>query len=285
MLAAALAVAANVAFAPVQVREWPSSGGFDVVQADSSCVMAATYEFDGRAPVEFALIYDGDRAFLALTSMDWSNREGGAYPMIYLLGDKVWTGDATGIVEGYVKKGFVAGFEAGLLDDVAMADALFVTTGQGDTVVTHISLSGSAAGVATLRRCAGHVQRQNAERDRRERRWDYIAPDPFAAPAAPPSDLPDHTDTVTWASPPRPEFPDRALSRGVGEGTVSLSCTVQPNGSATACSILSETPAGVGFGQAALRSLSRARFGPQTVAAVAAGARATFAIRFSAATE
>jgi protein TonB len=85
---------------------------------------------------------------------------------------------------------------------------------------------------------------------------------------------------VTWQRQPAPEFPERAASRGIESGSVQLVCTVAANGSATNCSIVSEEPAGAGFGQAALRSMSRARFSPRTVDGVAEGGRARFTVRF-----
>ena len=282
---AALLLSAVLSTAP-QERDWPSSGGFDVLQLEEGCAAATTYDFDGRSPVKLSLIYTGEFAILALASRDWSNRDGQSYSMVYLLDEKAWTGDALGFVEGYADKGFTARFPPEFLQDFAAADDLFISTGDGATVVTHVSLDGSAGAVATLRRCADYVQRQNAERDRRERRWDYIAPDPFAAsPAAPlpaPGEKPADVSNVTWQRAPDLEFPERAASRGIESGTVTLTCSVQANGSATNCSIVDEDPSGAGFGQAALRSMSRARFSPRTVEAVATGGTARFTVRFSA---
>jgi protein TonB len=60
---------------------------------------------------------------------------------------------------------------------------------------------------------------------------------------------------VTWAQRPSARriselYPDRALRQGVG-GRVELSCSVRSNQS-LACSVANESPAGLGFGQAAL---------------------------------
>ena len=103
---------------------------------------------------------------------------------------------------------------------------------------------------------------------------------PVTIPLPPPPPRPPEISNVTWQRQPAPEFPDRAASRGIESGTVQLVCNVSPNGAATNCSIVSEDPSGAGFGQAALRSMSRARFSPRTVDGVAEGGRARFTIRF-----
>jgi len=88
------------------------------------------------------------------------------------------------------------------------------------------------------------------------------------------------TTNVSWARQPSPEFPERAAERGIESATVQISCTVGSGGEATNCSVVSEDPAGQGFGQAALRSMSRARFSPRTVDGVAQGGTARFTVRF-----
>jgi protein TonB len=57
-------------------------------------------------------------------------------------------------------------------------------------------------------------------------------------------------------------YPDRAREDGVS-GRASMRCTVTARGTLTGCRVLSESPAGAGFGAATLRTASRYRMRPQ----------------------
>ncbi|HEY8614692.1 energy transducer TonB [Phenylobacterium sp.] len=59
-------------------------------------------------------------------------------------------------------------------------------------------------------------------------------------------------------------YPERAARMEV-EGRAVMSCTVQANGGVTACRVTSETPANVGFGEAALKLARFFRMSPLTV--------------------
>ena len=111
-------------------------------------------------------------------------------------------------------------------------------------------------------------------------------PGPAAAtgePAASPVSVqtpPAEITRVTWAQHPMPMYPAAAAANGVDSGTAVLSCVVEADGRASDCTVLSESPEGQGFGDAALASMERAKFSPTLMETATAGARARFTIRF-----
>lgn len=99
---------------------------------------------------------------------------------------------------------------------------------------------------------------------------------PEAAQDAPPAEI----SRVTWSQQPTPMYPAPAAANGINSGTVTLACRVEAGGSASDCTVLSESPEGVGFGAAALAAMETARFSSTTMASATPGARARFTIRF-----
>lgn len=94
--------------------------------------------------------------------------------------------------------------------------------------------------------------------------------------SARPSDI----TRVTWSQHPTPMYPAVAAANGIDSGTVALSCAVEADGRASGCTVLTESPEGAGFGDAALAAMERARFSPSVMETAAPGARARFTIRF-----
>lgn len=68
----------------------------------------------------------------------------------------------------------------------------------------------------------------------------------------------------SWLVMPQPDYPDAAL-RASSEGDALVQCIVQTDGSADACQIVSEAPAGMGFGEAVLAAMPAARWTPATI--------------------
>lgn len=64
---------------------------------------------------------------------------------------------------------------------------------------------------------------------------------------------------AVWVRAPRTEIPERAVDRGIKTGQVVLFCNQSPEGVLSGCVIESENPAGLGFGQNAIRSIRHAR--------------------------
>jgi TonB family protein len=62
-----------------------------------------------------------------------------------------------------------------------------------------------------------------------------------------------------WSREPRARLPREARDADIREGVVRLSCDVNASGAPMACTILSESQAGVGLGREALNAARRAR--------------------------
>ena len=76
-------------------------------------------------------------------------------------------------------------------------------------------------------------------------------------------------------------YPPLALRLGI-EGHTSMQCTVKDDGTLELCHIISETPAGKGFGEAELRLASRFHMRPRTVAGQSVtGAKVVIPVRWS----
>ncbi|RZJ26216.1 MAG: TonB family protein, partial [Brevundimonas sp.] len=104
-------------------------------------------------------------------------------------------------------------------------------------------------------------------------------PQPAVVPA--PVTRPSVINSPSWARQPSVEFPERALARGIESGRVQLNCLVNANGSMSDCNVVSEDPAGAGFGSAAIAGARRARLSPRTVDGAAQNARVNFTVRFT----
>jgi TonB family protein len=276
---AAFASASLIATTSAQADQWPSSGNFDVVETARGCAAGGDFALPGRSNTSFLVSFDGDEVVMVLGSRDWTPPADGTEVSFRFTDEGVFTGPISGTSFSNGQKGFAANFSPAVLEPFARSGSLVVAA--GETVVAHLNMRGSAAAAATLRRCTDSVLRRNAAQAREEQAFDYIARDPFGegiAPAPGPVRPPVITNPV-WAVPPRPTYPDRAVE-GRLEGSAELSCTVNGNGSVSACSIVSETPAGAGFGRAALAGVRTARLSPRSVDGVVSGGSVRFTQRF-----
>jgi protein TonB len=92
---------------------------------------------------------------------------------------------------------------------------------------------------------------------------------PQISPPAPPA--PPRNPVITkpdWVRKPSGDavnraYPDRALRQNIS-GRVTLSCTVNADGTVSGCSVVSENPADYGFGDAAIRLSKQFKMRPQT---------------------
>jgi TonB family protein len=83
-----------------------------------------------------------------------------------------------------------------------------------------------------------------------------------------------------FARQPAAEFPDRAFADGISEGAVTLKCVAETTGWVSGCEIVAESPAGAGFGQAAVTSMRRARIRPLMIDGATEPSFIQFTLRF-----
>lgn len=231
-------------------------GHFEFLQADDICGLTSEFEFDGRSDVAFRLIANQERTILILASIGWSALPEGAsldYILLDAGGKIIDSYEATPSstkVSGYIP-GFTIVVGEDFLRSFAQGSSMLVR--YGENTITHINLRGSSAGTAALTRCQRQVIANVAAKNRAEQRWDYISKDPFAPPPSP--------DDVRWSRAPRVierDIPQRALDAQIS-GSAEVSCLISTTGRPESCRVEQETPAGYGFGAAAIRVVSRAQ--------------------------
>jgi len=71
-------------------------------------------------------------------------------------------------------------------------------------------------------------------------------------------DVVPHSGVITWRTPPRVVFPEKARRARVQEGVATLSCLVGDDGQPEACEAVAAAPAGQGFEEAAIRATANA---------------------------
>jgi len=107
------------------------------------------------------------------------------------------------------------------------------------------------------------------------------APPPVPAPSEPRLDRNGvAVQSPRWVRRPQPIYPSQALRQGIEEGAVSLRCEGMAEGVLGACEVLSESPEGAGFAEAALAGTRHARLAPQQLDGTSVDSTVVFTVRF-----
>jgi TonB family protein len=249
--------------ATAEARSWPRAGGWDIAETDGGCGMGSEFEGSGETHLMVLLDADGD-TFVVLTNSGWSTKEGEDYELTYILNGSSYSGGITKGTKIEYRPGFLTKMGDGFLNDFAAGSSFRIY--RGETLVDQLSLSGSAAGVAMLRRCTASVKARLAAEARERARLAHIPADPFAAPrasapAAPPAFAQPRANLSSLFS--TEDYPAAAVRAGE-QGTVEVKLSVGANGRVTNCVVTSSS------GSSALDSTTcrlltaRARFTPAT---------------------
>jgi hypothetical protein len=143
------------------------------------CFLTREYDRTGETTLLLGLDADGTN-HLSVLNANWSIKPKDKLKLTFRLSNGAYPGHfAIGIVSDE-KQGFVTSFEAKFLTYFASSKDLFIA--RGDVPVERLSLAGSGAAVAELRRCVDAVRTEKGVADDKER-GDRIPKDPFA-PAA-----------------------------------------------------------------------------------------------------
>jgi TonB family protein len=226
---------------PASAREWPDAGGWTIAESDNACGLMQ--EFEGKGETELVLVASNDgKIGLSVRNAGWSPTEGQDYDLDFVLNGRSYGGGgAVGLADGY-KKGFAAAFGDDFMRDFASGTSLLIY--RGETLVDQLSLKGTAAGVAMLRRCLSAIKADKAAADREMQRFAHIADDPFAAKPtdsteAPDADIPKpRIDPENWFS--DADYPSRA-QREERSGTTGYRLEVGADGRIHDCTVTSSS--------------------------------------------
>lgn len=254
-------ISGALAISPACARDWPDAGGWSIAEGDDACGMMQDYEGKGETELLLFLNLDG-KVVVSIKNSDWSAVDGQKYELEYFLNGKSYGGGAAvGWATSY-KKGFLATFGDDFAHDFAAGTSLLIY--RGDVLVDQLSLKGTAAGMAMVRRCMAALRADKDAVEREKRRFSHIADDPFAS---------DRTETekekfgttrliprgsqAGWFS--DADYPSRAQREG-REGTTTYKLEVGSDGRVTKCDITSSS-GHADLDEAACRIISkRARF-------------------------
>ncbi len=163
--------------------------------------------------------------------------------------------------------GLPAGDPGGRRLELSFAGGEFETQGWINAEATTAAYSQRPARLARLARRGNGLAVGVAVDDPRDRQPVYVRND---------------TDPLGWTRQPVPVFPQGAVETGVLSGRVTLSCLIGADARPQDCRVEMQSPAGRGFGRAALDAAAAAAFDLPDDAASAVGKLIVFQVAFRA---
>ncbi|WEK01838.1 MAG: hypothetical protein P0Y59_09235 [Candidatus Sphingomonas phytovorans] len=172
----ASAHASAQAYAMRDVEGWTVAASKD----KRGCFLTRTYEGAGGTTLLLGLDIDGSNR-LSVLNDNWSIKQMDRLKLNFRLSSGGYSRQQVVGIESDGKKGFVTNFETKFPDYFAASKALHIS--RGDVPVEQLSLEGSGAAVAELRRCVGMYAAKAVAGAREKGRSDQIPRDPFAPDA------------------------------------------------------------------------------------------------------
>jgi hypothetical protein len=182
LMAARLALAAGlVASAPALTQDHPvrDVGAWSVAasQDGKGCFLTREYEANGGTTLLLGLDLDGGN-HLSLLNPNWSIKPKTRSSLDFLLSNGRYSKHMVIGIASNGKNGFVTDFEARF--PAHFAASKFLHVDRGDVPVERLSLNGSGAAVAELRRCVGAIRTKAKSGTRETKPSRRVPKDPFA---------------------------------------------------------------------------------------------------------
>ena len=230
------ALASALAPSSASARDWPNTAGWTIVETDDSCGMSMTFEGKGSTKLLMILGLDGG-AIINVSNASWSAKADEKYEgFSWAFGDAVYSGNVRGTHLSGEDPGFVGYFDGSVVSAAANASKLVIL--RGDQIVDDLSLRGSGAAVAMMRRCIADLAPRHAAAEREKHRFDHITDDPFK----PPVETQTATSTSSRIAPffGADAYPASAIRAGE-QGRVTFRATIGADGRAQDCLIVTSS--------------------------------------------
>lgn len=176
-VAAAVFAAMSVSVS-VQARDWPDAGGYEIVEGDEYCILTSEYKGPGESRLIVALQRSGG-AVVMVDNYNWSSKKDEKYEDIrFELNASSYGGGTAHGTESSGRNGFIIAVDHNFMKDFAASTYFHVY--KGDQVIDRLDLAGSAAAVASVRRCVAYVDGLRSAEERERKKYEDLPADPFA---------------------------------------------------------------------------------------------------------